>query len=262
MLSPQNRVRLCFLATLFLGFAAVFGGLPLARYAVCSSQSQNSTSPPNQNHPTNAQKNKPDSGANSASQRQEKHPANQNKTPNTIENNYGPDALLCGESKLTDLALVFFTFCLAVVGWFSLRSNEQTTIDLERAYVLLSHGQPILDGHGHVILPLETVNVGRMTGILKEMRYKFVHKLPAKPEEATWKWEGGEMDWSLPRDIRRDMGAVSSPYPGHIFFAGFIRYQDIFSKKWHTSWTAIEFTPGGGKANNKRGGGDPWNAWD
>ena len=43
--------------------------------------------------------------------------------------------LFCGEMRLTDLALVFFTYCLVVVGAFTLRSNQRTVQDLERAYL-------------------------------------------------------------------------------------------------------------------------------
>lgn len=42
---------------------------------------------------------------------------------------------LCEEAKLTDVALVFFTYCLVVIGWFTVRSAERTTRNSERAYI-------------------------------------------------------------------------------------------------------------------------------
>ena len=36
----------------------------------------------------------------------------------------------CEQTKLTDLAVIFFTSCLVIVGWFSIRSGERNTKDL------------------------------------------------------------------------------------------------------------------------------------
>jgi hypothetical protein len=42
---------------------------------------------------------------------------------------------LCHEAKGMDVAIVFFTYCLVIVGWFGIRSGERTVRDLERAYI-------------------------------------------------------------------------------------------------------------------------------
>lgn len=47
----------------------------------------------------------------------------------------GPASLLCDELRITDVGIVFFTYCLVVVGWFTLRSSEQTARKAERAYM-------------------------------------------------------------------------------------------------------------------------------
>jgi len=44
--------------------------------------------------------------------------------------------LLCDEVKGTDIALVYFTFCLVIVGWFTLRSADENTKRAERAYLV------------------------------------------------------------------------------------------------------------------------------
>lgn len=53
------------------------------------------------------------------------HPA---KASNTTPN---PRLLtvVC-DAKITDFALVFFTYCLVVVGWFTMKSNVQTLQDM------------------------------------------------------------------------------------------------------------------------------------
>lgn len=46
--------------------------------------------------------------------------------------------LLC-DVHITDIALVYFTYCLVIVGWFAMRSGERTSKDLERAYVFIDY---------------------------------------------------------------------------------------------------------------------------
>lgn len=45
-------------------------------------------------------------------------------------------SFICEEWKITDLALVFFTLGLVVVGWFTLRSADENTKRKDRAYVV------------------------------------------------------------------------------------------------------------------------------
>ncbi len=44
--------------------------------------------------------------------------------------------ILCGEIKLTDVALALFTYYLVVVGWFTMRNVDETTKRTERAYIV------------------------------------------------------------------------------------------------------------------------------
>jgi hypothetical protein len=46
--------------------------------------------------------------------------------------------LLC-DVHITDIAVVYFTYCLVIVGWFAMRSRERTSKDLERAYVFIDY---------------------------------------------------------------------------------------------------------------------------
>jgi hypothetical protein len=55
-----------------------------------------------------------------------------NHASNLTDADYSPKSLFCGETKGTDLALVFFTYCLAIVGWFTLRSSERNLAASER----------------------------------------------------------------------------------------------------------------------------------
>lgn len=48
----------------------------------------------------------------------------------------GSKSLLCDELKITDIPLVFFTYCLVVVGWFTMRSTDETAKRAQRAYLV------------------------------------------------------------------------------------------------------------------------------
>jgi hypothetical protein len=59
-------------------------------------------------------------------------------------------SVLCTELRLTDLALVFFTYCLVIVGWFGLRSSERNLEATERAYIFHGYSPPIPWRSSHV----------------------------------------------------------------------------------------------------------------
>ncbi len=46
------------------------------------------------------------------------------------------DSFICDELKLTDVLIAYFTLCLVVVGWFTMRSADENTKRKERAYVI------------------------------------------------------------------------------------------------------------------------------
>jgi hypothetical protein len=56
--------------------------------------------------------------------------------------------MVCGDLKITDLALVYLTFCLVVFGWYQMRHADATTRRSERAYFVAGalYGQPRNDG--------------------------------------------------------------------------------------------------------------------
>jgi len=43
------------------------------------------------------------------------------------------DSPIFCDTRISDILLVFFTYCLVVVGWFTMRSNQETMRELERA---------------------------------------------------------------------------------------------------------------------------------
>jgi hypothetical protein len=71
---------------------------------------------------------------------QRQHPNNKDRDAKTIYRKYLDKSGFCSEAKITDLALIFFTACLVIVGWFTIRSGERNSRKLERAYIFPTPG--------------------------------------------------------------------------------------------------------------------------
>jgi hypothetical protein len=77
-----------------------------------------------------------------------------------------PYAIIC-ETRSTELGLVFFTYCLVIVGWFTIRSGERTTRRMERAYIFAGPYRPIWSGQT-TFTKIELGNYGRSPATIKE----------------------------------------------------------------------------------------------
>src|ERR1700735_549965 len=83
---------------------------------------------------------------------------------------------VCG-TKITDLALVFLTYCLVIVGWFAIRSDQNTAEILERAYLWPGYGLMIEDRDGvRMGIHLGIRNTGRTVGIIKTVHHALITK--------------------------------------------------------------------------------------
>ena len=135
------------------------------------------------------------------------------------------------KSDMTDIALVFFTYCLVIIGWATMRSNELTMREIERARVFAgpySNVQPLLDGTFEI--GIQWVNQGRTTGILKELCYRFSLEGPVGKNPDYTGFESKRYDISiephfLPEGPSRKL---VTPYGGIQYCYGFVRYQDVF----------------------------------
>ena len=138
----------------------------------------------------------------------------------------------CDEAKITDLALVLFTYCLVIVGWFGIRSGERNTEATERSYFFLGYNKITYD-QGVPTIPLVVTNVGKMPGAITEVGFKFLKRagLPAVPKNADWNWEISEYGWVRPPNKRTKLKTLRSPHKGNQIFVGYVKYEDIFSGK-------------------------------
>jgi hypothetical protein len=102
-----------------------------------------------------------------------------------------------------------------------------------------------------------------MPGIIKEVHYAFLARatLPRWRWLANWKWEIVLFDWIIPaHEGRRDLAEISSG-PNDRIFVMFVRYQDVFTKRMHTSRMGMHL-PSSESDKPARAGGDCWNDWD
>jgi hypothetical protein len=172
--------------------------------------------------------------------------------------------VFCGELRISDLALVFFTYCLVIVGWFTLRSNQRNTEAVERAYIFPGNS-PLHFRNRRINFWLAATNTGRCPGGLKEIKYAFVQRenLPRWRWQADWQWEVIPYDWITPPTVRRErLRRVQGPI-GDCFFVMKIKYQDLFTRRMHHSWMCMRIRPDAGEnERTTRGGGDTWNYWN
>lgn len=85
-------------------------------------------------------------------------------------------SLICG-AKITDLALVYLTYCLVIVGWFGIRSSQEAAEKVERAYLWPGYGLMIEDRDGvRIGIHLGVRNTGRTVGIIKTVHSALITK--------------------------------------------------------------------------------------
>jgi hypothetical protein len=166
--------------------------------------------------------------------------------------------------KITDLALAFFTYTLAVIGYFTLQSAEQTAESVEHSYIFFGY-TPMEYRADHAIFDLFVRNTGRMPGTIKKFGYKFLHRtdLPHRRKQVDWEWEKVPYDYTIRPDQRETLHRFRSLKGSNIFVC-FIEYEDLFTKRIRETWMAMRIHPDSYNqwgAQITRAGGDEWNAW-
>ena len=166
--------------------------------------------------------------------------------------------------RLTDVALVYLTFCLALVSWVTMRSSKRTAEFMERAYVFPGHGALAFKG-SEVTVTFTMTNRGRMPAGIKEAGYKFLNctELPGRREDADWEWTRIEYDWVIPPSEKKVIATLNSPLQGDQVFVGYVKYEDILTREMHTCWMGLGIFPREAEERQaRRAGGDAWNDWD
>ncbi len=189
-------------------------------------------------------------------------PANQGSNAAPQDDKGLFEKLLCEDTKLTDWALVFFTYSLVVVGAFTMRSGEAAAENVERAYVFPGHEPIEIAQDGTVSVQLRMTNIGRMPARIIEVGYQFRMSIPTKKQRGVMKsktWTKIPFDYFIPNRRRHKFEEIKSPLNGEQVFVAYILYEDIFARRVHTSWMCMKICRDG---NHERAGGDAWNEWN
>jgi hypothetical protein len=76
--------------------------------------------------------------------------------------------------SVADIGLMFFTYCLVIVGWAGIKSNEQTVRAIERPWLFIesisANGLINLLPGGKILIATTVINAGRSPVILKRFR--------------------------------------------------------------------------------------------
>jgi hypothetical protein len=181
-----------------------------------------------------------------------------------------PQSWFC-DLKLTDVALVFFTYCLAVVGWATMRNDARNVRDLERATLFAG---PAATANGVIINPggtavhVSVTNYGRSPGMLKELFAEFSTTEPMGDKCVYGKGIGGKkisldvvvLPDATARTITQDDQRFRSPASGEQYFIGYARYYDFF-RVWHTNRWCVKIIPTP-NVHWEVAGSPAWNDWD
>src|SRR5579864_83543 len=250
MLSHENKDRLCFAVAIVLGVLLIFGAWPVARGTACF-EKQDGVGVVRHNESFNAHQNKSDTGISTPTEGPDEHASHQTNHSDAAENEYWPYTLLCGEMKLTDLALVFFTYCLVVVGWFTMKSNERTSQDIERSHVFLAidikrRWITNLPGGQNFEVRFAFKNHGKTHAIVVkiEAEVRTVAKLPESIREQAIEMPPGltigagetTEEFRVINHVT-DADFAMLPNGGRVvLFVGTIQYRDIFGKLHSTGF--------------------------
>lgn len=197
---------------------------------------------------------------------EQKKPNNKNEEAATSNFENLPPSWLCEEVKFTDLLLAYFTYCLVIVGWFTIRSGERNSRNLERAYIFSGPWRPYQVGPS-VITFVTIENFGRSPGILKEAYGEYSATEPVAKYPTYKNGSSRSFDSAIPPTPVRPPNFQpntlpakwESPLPGEQYFFGYVRYVDIFGVR-HESRFCAKIFPGEHKSDIA--GPPAWNDWN
>ena len=151
----------------------------------------------------------------------------------------------CQETKPTDLALLFFTACLVIVGWFTIVGGERNSKDMERAYIF---GTPQIDRiktnpGGPIFVEVMLFNYGRTPGTVEiiygEGALTEPFGAPAY-RNGSARVAGGMLPPTGIQPLRAPV-TFECPVQNDFYFSGYIQYSDLFRRTHISRFTAKIF---------------------
>jgi hypothetical protein len=183
-------------------------------------------------------------------------------------------AWLCEETKFTDLLLAFFTYCLVIVGWFTIRNSERTVQNLERAFLAvgatkIQKNLRPADDQGYtspfVRMTLYVHNTGRTGAIITKVYGEFSETPPAGNKPIYQHGMDHIADFSIAAGVSSDLTPFNfeTDFMGNQFFWGYVEYLDIFKIR-HTARFCAAIFPNdpSGVGKYQLAGSDAWRECD
>jgi hypothetical protein len=145
---------------------------------------------------------------------------------------------LCSEARITDILIVFFSYCLAIVGWFGIRSSQRSAEDQQRAYLWPGFGEsePIAP-HGRRWF-VRVHNTGQTAGVIQTVYHALVSEDDYKAGRLTYEPFDGRENVIPPAfgpPIEEKTGLVYEIQEPMIS-CGWIVYEDIFGHTRRRGW--------------------------
>jgi hypothetical protein len=145
-----------------------------------------------------------------------------------------PMSLTCGEMKFTDLALVFFTYCLVIVGWYTLRSNQRAVEDIECAYLWPGFGINEPHGRSGRTWVLTIRNTGRSAGVIHSIHHKLLTEDAYKAGNFKFEYFDGRENVISP-SVELKSG-IEYDIVTSMISCGYIVFTDIFDRTRKQGW--------------------------
>jgi hypothetical protein len=248
MLKKQRPLHIFFFVWILGGLLAVFVAPVLVKISLCEAPSRQEQRPvhdekqPSQNN-DNAEQ------INYVTAEQKQQSAEQKGKADRFYKYYLNRSGFCEEAKLTDIALVFFTYCLVVVGWFTVRSGERSTHQLERPYIF---GTPQLKQHptpaGNRAVEIMLQNYGRTAGTVLIVYGELSPNVEPFGTPAYGNGSARAANGMIPPTEGKAVRApvtFECPVTADFFFFGYVDYEDLFGRKHTSRFCAKMFLNGG-----------------
>ena len=175
--------------------------------------------------------------------------------------------------KFTDLGVAFFTYCLVVIGYLAIRSEERSTKISERAYIYGGVGTCFFDhqnGQRMIRVCFTMANYGSTAGYLRHIEVGTA-RLSDLPSEPYYIHCFGIWDLYFPgmtmRDVQTTRATVIVPDDGnHVVFQR-VYYHDVFGVKHFSGsiykmFVVTDAEGNVGIGNEPIAGGSTYWAWD
>jgi hypothetical protein len=174
-------------------------------------------------------------------------------------NNYGGSwgAEFWCKAHVTDYAIAFFTYCLAIVGIFAMWSAEQVARNSERGHLFPMVTINWVGGPPPVAqVQVAPKNSGRGGAIQRGIYGAFSHRRPI-----TLLWKDGQLATSDEvvegGDFSNARAGFSSRLTGDQYFCGYIAYFDLFHKR-HKTFFCMKINP---NSTHPMWASDFWGRW-